>query len=96
MQGEPGNKATKSLLQIFKSILATNSFEKGGWAYFRGVGLFSRDYSIMKIGPLPENKPTYPPFSNEVVAKGAFLSRVCPPNYVAAIMLSKVAYWLKH
>ena len=36
-------------------------------------------------------KHAHPPFLNEVVAKGAFLSKVCPPIYVAvhAVMLSK-------
>ena len=38
---------------------------------------------LLKISP--------PPFLNEVVAKGAFLSKICPPIYtiVHAIMLSK-------
>ena len=40
---------------------------------------FSQYYylSLPKIGPLSEVSPH--PFINEVIAKGAFLSKVCPP-----------------
>ena len=45
--------------------------------------------NLLKIGPPSKISP--PPFLNEVVAKGAFLSKVRPPIYatVHAVMLSK-------
>ena len=45
--------------------------------------------NLSKISPPLKICP--PPFLNEVVAKGDFLSKVCPPIYAAApaVMLSK-------
>ena len=45
--------------------------------------------NLLKISPPSKIRP--PPFLNEVVAKGAFLSKVHPPIYatVHAVMLSK-------